>query len=838
MEWTNAALSELDRILQQVRASMNPTEVDVEEVAEDIQRRIEEELAAHNTAVVSETNVRAAAAKIGVQEIVPDETHEAFKVSLEKPALRRSKFKTGLFWFVGIILPLLALGTELITHICLDSGLPDPLPTPIHALLIAVVPLFNFYAWRSSRDKKGLPLKWLGFLGGIALSTAIFNSILLSMVTPYALIGFAYIIFFGIGLLCFLPLAPLLSLFPIISSLRGIRKRQGLVPWFRKGILTGLIALVISSAPMYLTEAGLKMASSEEPARQSKGLKLLRTMGDEVLLNRACYWGATFAPDPIAWLITGGEKVRPEDAREIYYRVTGEAFNTKASPTLGFRNRRNPGGEFDWDPETGGDVVAGRLKGLSLSDSRIDGTLDADAATAYVEWTMVFKNDWKREREARAQIELPPGAVVSRLTLWIDGEEREAAFGGRSQVKQAYKKVVRKRRDPVLVTTYGPDRVLMQCYPVPANGEMKIRIGITAPLATPSETDRELILPNFLERNFRIPENVLHAVWIDDYLRDDLTDAALNAFDSIIHTESDIVSCAHPLDDRFVIQSIAKTTMPEIQKLNIVIDSSACMKNTMEVIADALATIPSTIEVGIYVADDDTQRIESSKVRNIRAIGGKDNCPALRDALLDPAVDNVVWIHGPQTWSFDACEKIRQVIERDPDKCISAYQIGHGPHRLIEKMDQLQGFKIIPVTATPAEDLAALFRSFAAGSNVWKAKRTPTDHVDPAMKKADDHLIRLYVFDQINADLSDGDSDTAEALKLALKHHLVTPVSGAVVLETQAQYKAAGLEPIDSKDAPGVPEPGAATLLIFAALLLFFGRRIYQRARFALGYYD
>jgi hypothetical protein len=763
MEWTNSALSELDRILQQVKDSMNPTEVDAEEVAEDIQRRIEEELAAHNTAVVTESNVRAAAAKIGVQEMIPDETHEQFKVSLGKPARTRSKFKTGVFWFVGIILPLLALGTELVTHLCLDSGLPDPLPTPIHALMIALVPLFNFLGWRALKQKKSLPVKWLGFLGGAALITTIYYAILFSTVTPFALLGFAAIIYFGIGLICFLPLSPLLSLFATVHMLRLTRRNQSKLTGIWKGLFAGLIVLILSSTPLYLTQAGLSMAASESNKTALRGVKILRTMGDEVLMNRACYWRGSFGIDPFSWLITGGKRVRPEEAREIYYRVTGEAFNTKASPTMGFRNRRNPGDDFDWDPETGGDVVAGRLKGLSLSDSRMDGTVNADTATAYMEWTMVFKNDWKWEREARAQIELPPGAVVSRLTLWIDGEEREAAFGGRSQVKQAYKKVVRRRRDPVLVTTCGPDRVLMQCYPVPAGGEMKIRIGITAPLTTPDQTERELMLPHFLERNFRIPENVSHAVWMDEYLRDDLTDTELNAVNSIIRTESDVLTSAYPMDDLFVVQNITQTTMPEIQKLNIVIDSSACMKDHIETIADALNSIPSTIEVGIYVADDETRTIDSSKVRKIRADGGKDNCPALRDALLDPDADNIIWIHGPQTWSFDACEKIRQVMERDGNKQISAYQIGLGPHRLIEKMDQLQGFKIIPVTATPAEDLAALFGSFTPGSKVWKAVRNPADRIDPSTTKADGQLIRLYALDQINADLSDGDSDTSTA---------------------------------------------------------------------------
>ena len=37
---------------------------------------------------------------------------------------------------------------------------------------------------------------------------------------------------------------------------------------------------------------------------------------------------------------------------------------------------------------------------------------------------------------------------MSRLTLWVNGEEREAAFAGRTQAREAYQQVVARRRDP------------------------------------------------------------------------------------------------------------------------------------------------------------------------------------------------------------------------------------------------------------------------------------------------------------------------------------------------------------------------------------------------------
>ena len=81
-----------------------------------------------------------------------------------------------------------------------------------------------------------------------------------------------------------------------------------------------------------------------------------------------------------------------------------------------------------FDQGLGGDSVAGRVDNLLLTASRIDGSIDAQAALGYLEWTMVFENQSPVAREARTQILLPPGGVVSRLTLWVHGEEREAAF--------------------------------------------------------------------------------------------------------------------------------------------------------------------------------------------------------------------------------------------------------------------------------------------------------------------------------------------------------------------------------------------------------------------------
>ena len=104
------------------------------------------------------------------------------------------------------------------------------------------------------------------------------------------------------------------------------------------------------------------------------------------------------------------------------------------------------------------------------------------------------------------------GGTVSRATLWINSEEREAAHGGRGEVRAAYQQVaVQQRRDPLLVTTKGADRVLAQAFPVPGNGgTIKCKIGITAPLEITAPSQARLMLPAIVDRNFSFTPDSHH----------------------------------------------------------------------------------------------------------------------------------------------------------------------------------------------------------------------------------------------------------------------------------------------------------------------------------------
>jgi len=795
---------------------------------------------------------------------------------------RRSRFAAGVLFFFAIALPAVTLAFELVSGLCAQF-LFDPIPTAGHTLLVALVPAANLLAWRSLRrtPPDGRPRRWARVLNGAALASAVYYAMLFAPVTPFAVIGGVVgMIYFGAGLLALLPLAPLIGVFAtwrygiLLRRAEAAAGRPRRPRWGSWGALATALAVAILAAPSAITHFALRWASSDGGEPPTAALRVLRAIGDRDIMIRACYRQAPMGADLFGWLAAMSKTLPPERARALYYRATGETFDTRPSPTLGFRRRFDPGGDFDWDPEQGGDVVAGRLKGLSLADSRLDGTVEPAAGLAYLEWTLVFRNDAAVQREARAQLRLPEGACVSRLTLWIDGEPREAAFGGRSQTKQAYQRVVQRLRDPVLVTTMGPDRVLVQCFPVPPNGgTMKVRLGITAPLDIVDAANARVPFPQFVERNFRLVDGLRHAAWIRspsplspsaDGWRlaadgreafADLVDAdwrrspaplslALDPAISTVWTEAlgDPATAA----GAHILGRWEDAPTAPVDSLAIVIDGSAPMRPAAAAVAAALAELPGDRRILVLFAGDRTEELArggkpdagtlarlSRRLRPGAFAGGCDNVPALLEAWAFAAEAGrgaVLWLHGPQPQALSPGEALRQRLERHRDgPILCEVPLADGPNRLLEQLDGPLPLRAVRPSVPPADAIRSVVAELADGRRERRLAVERAVNPPPAgAPRASSHLARLWANRRTRDLLAEG--RRAEALSLSTGHQIVTPVSGAVVLETARQYAEAGLEPADARHVPDIPEPGTM-LLLLAGTAAAFAARGARRAR-------
>lgn len=812
--------------------------------------------------------------------------------------------RTVLIALFGIVLPAVTLAIELSNGMCAEVFF-NPIPTLWHIALVAAVPALNLLAlvvtqaqWRAWRG----PMLWAN---AVALGIALVYALAFAPISPIAVFA---ILVYGMGLL---PLSPLCAVFCGLA-LRGRLRRMVAPavaetpaaetgeaplppmpiphcppavpprPWrsLLVGGAVGVLMVLALEARITLTLVGLDMAASDDHGRETRGVDLLRRVGDRDVLLRACYGNMLRSDGPLS--LFGGSHtmfgamtadVPADAARRVYFRVTGEAYNA-VPPPKGVS--KLVWDDFDFDEDLGGNAVAGRLRGLSLASSRIDSKIYADAAVSYTEWTLVFHNEYRDQREARAQILLPPGGVVSRVTLWIDGEPREAAFAGSAQVRDAYKKVVAQRRDPVLVTWAGNDRVLVQCFPVPPNGDMKIRLGITAPLVLPNAETAALQMPSFAERNFSVASRDIHSLWIESdrecqkfpqklrqgkadegdhekgekdaksekslthVVRGTLADDDLTSPDSaiVVPRRSDAVESWTPdtADPKLhVVQNIVAqlplSQQAAKQRLIVVVDGSCGIRESLDAVVEALASTPDDVDLRILVAGDTvtdvsdasrTDRGPQSLAVRLRAAttpGGCDNAAGLLSAFDEtaPGHGEVVWIHAAQPVPFLSAASVVQWLERDRKLAIYDVPVATGPNRLVEQLGVLGCLRTVPRFGALGEDLKTLLARLSGREKTYRFERRAVEGKPPESPRASSHLARLWAADQVAALAKTGRAaDRAKAVQLAAAHQLVTQVSGAVVLENQKQYDDANLKPVDPDTAPNLPEPATWIILLTA----------------------
>lgn len=784
--------------------------------------------------------------------------------------------RSGLFVF-GVALPIYTLLFEAMTGMCASTFF-DPIPTLLHVVLIALVPLSQFLVARDLKREgeqpRTLPQLLLG--AGILVSvvyTGLFLTVMPVVATYLAMSIFVVVV--AVWLLV-LPFAPLLSgisgiLYAMRSSARWPEAQRRL-RWNRyAGAVSAALLLVVAEGPRTVSRWGL--VTLERESERTDVISWMRTFADEQLLLRAAYGEVTPEADFLGWVGSfdrgfsafdrGGVRVIDSGrAREVFYRVTGKPFNSVPRPSVR-RFSMLFGGS---DADVGGERVGGIADGVRMVSSTIDGTIDADALTSYTEWTLVFENSEVEQAEARAEIRLPVDGVISRATLWVNGEEREAAIGGRAEVRAAYQKVVSFRRDPLLVTTSGRDRALIQCFPIPPNGgQMKIRIGVTAPLSLKSMEEAQLMLPYLVERNFALGEQSQHSVWYESRQRLESAAPALAteqlserqfAVRGAIPARSsggEVIRASRSAGQSVswseelrsggttrVVQRIDARMDKAARHLVLLVDGSVGLRSERARLADAIKALPSGTSVGVIVAGDSVLRLTDAprpanterlrelahEVRDYDYAGGADNARGLA-AAWDMATAHsdsvIVWLHGSQPVRFASIEELAQRARRRPNgpKVVSV-ELVPGSDRISTESGVESLFVAVPAEQLGGGDLGLLLQGLLTAQQRLVPVRELQSVSEPIeAPKTSDHLARLWAASEITRLIAKGKDEAAraEALLLATDYRLVTAISGAVVLETDQQYRESGLEPPSpTAKHPGIlpvaPEPEFYLMLL------------------------
>jgi hypothetical protein len=217
-------------------------------------------------------------------------------------------------------------------------------------------------------------------------------------------------------------------------------------------------------------------------------------------------------------------------------------------------------------------------------------------------------------------------------------------------------------------------------------------------------------------------------------------------------------------------------------------------------------------------------------LRPLSLEAGHDNTLAVLKAQ-DRAVEKpgtvILWLHDTQPILLDGASGLQQRLDWRPGNTLPEifdFQFRPGPNRVAEALDAFH-VTTVPRLGSVREDLERLFGQWNGTEPVfqvsWDREAPATSVGEDANPVGSRHLARLWAYGEIRR-LSTG-RDREAAKQLAARYQLVTPISGAVVLETKAQFEAAGLTPADPMTVPTVPEPstwGLILLGIFALLIL------------------
>lgn len=740
------------------------------------------------------------------------------------------RFTSGRFLiFSGVFLPLAAILFEAATAVCADFI--DPMPSWEYGILLLTVPACNGAAWLGLRRDAVQYSRLFAAMAGFSGAIALYYTILFLPIMPMAAIG----IIVGLPILAF---APVLALWTAIKLIRAWAGFAG-VRMVVLGAACGFAALVSLALPELELRAGASMVQSEHSWMRETGYRVVRSASVRSALQEACEPRTIGGARQSIALLSWRGPLDQQDARQLYYRAWGEPFDREPLPV----HRAVPSWSV-FDRHRGGDRVGPLVQGVRLSASRIDGSLDAGSATAYFEWTFVFHNNTVAQQEARMELALPPGAVVSRATLWIHGAEREAAFGERGQVRQAYENVVRMRRDPLLVTTAGRDRVLVQCFPVEPADDMKIRIGITAPIVPEGlSSSGTVTLPALLDRNFDPGDPA--TVWVESRsalaawgaaeakIREDGVYVLRGAFPEAfpedrrgaIHMSGVQWESAwapeNAAGDRVIEQRFAERTIAPPQRAIVIVDGSESTRAIRKEIGAALASIPAGIETRVIVAARDGLADWASAPA---FEGGVDAVPALEEAFRaagDPRRTAFVWIAGEQPVRIATIETIRQTLERQGGR-IQLSVLASGRENLVwRELDALPGVEALPRFESVGNDLSRFFARWREPETrrVPIRKVLPSSDLPKDVRRGSAHIVRLWAAEE-SARIAE--RDRTAAVTLAVAHQIVTPISGAVVLETAAQYQQSALQPASTATVPTMPEPETWGLLAVALLVVTF----------------
>jgi len=714
-------------------------------------------------------------------------------------------------WVVtlGMILPALMIVSALLTnHLQLALLLlKHPIESLCEFALIILIPVANYTTWNSllKNDCKH-PIK-RGLINGMAIATSaliflVSTTAVFLRFPTHSLDGTKHGVEVGIIAIVFL-LSSLVSAFlakQVEQSRTTQSSRKKAMAYVVSGAILSCMTLFLAEAKPILIRTAEFLAVSEldeDNAWKNRGYEILHFLKPERELTMEC---ANQKSIGISGMFLQIDNV---SLRQLYFQLTGKPFREDNS--LNFATMP--------DEYLSKHVVGMPVEGLSLHRSELYGRVNANAASSTFYWTYVFKNRSFEGQEIRAEIGLPEGAVVSGMSIWQkNGLPQETVFSPSVKDHSANCWIEASHQSPAIVTDLGRDRVLLHCYPVPAQGQLKVALAITAPLKLHTLSEASLCLPHLIDTNFSLKGN--HELRItskeniktglknisssklsnnENVLTGKLSQEDISANTMALQVNSPFANSTTAFDytnNNYITQTITKIPCVAPQNLVIVLDGSCAMKEHLDRIKIALSQLPSNIKASVMVAQSNLENYQAAPLakaltdlKQEKFNGGQDNLAAIVKAseLAGESTNGaVLWIHGPQP-SFNKEIYILSPYVAKPRFFELALDNGimESPE-YFKQHKEVGPFQAISRNGSPAQDLERFFLRWQPGGHeyrlVYEENSIRPDHsIGLATAEEQSQLLALYAKNLCQNQLEQG--NTRIAIETAVKHKIVSPVS-------------------------------------------------------------
>ncbi|MFH1452970.1 MAG: VIT and VWA domain-containing protein [Armatimonadota bacterium] len=114
---------------------------------------------------------------------------------------------------------------------------------------------------------------------------------------------------------------------------------------------------------------------------------------------------------------------------------------------------------------------------LAIKYHRVN--IDVNNQVAIVKIDQVFKNPNNYQLEGRYLFPLPEDAAISKFAMDVDGKMVDATLLSKDEARKVYEDIVRQMRDPALLEYVDKNTFSARIFPIPANGEKRIKLEYT-----------------------------------------------------------------------------------------------------------------------------------------------------------------------------------------------------------------------------------------------------------------------------------------------------------------------------------------------------------------------